>query len=267
MVKYNCPRCGYNTQNKPNIVRHLNRKNMCKPKNFDFDILKYKDDIINGKEFINCEKCNEIIYDKTHECKIEKEKDSQLTAMKELVEKLNEKLDKQETKIEELLLKNTGSNTTNINVENMNIVILPYKETDLSHLTGNDYYKALNKCVLSIPDLINRTHFNKKRPENHNIYIKNMKNDYVMVYDGKKWVVKDQTEAIDDLIRENEWRLEDWVNDGGKKYPKAMEKFKTYASKRDQKGVPEMVRKEVEMLLYNNRDIVVTTRDMVQEIK
>jgi phage anti-repressor protein len=52
MVNYNCPRCGYNTQNKPNIVRHLNRKNICKPTKFDIDVIKYKQDIIDGKKFV-----------------------------------------------------------------------------------------------------------------------------------------------------------------------------------------------------------------------
>jgi hypothetical protein len=264
MVNYNCPRCGYNTQNKPNIVRHMNRKNICKPKINDFDILKYKDEIISGKEFSKCEKCNEIILDKNHNCE-KKDKDSELAKMKKMVEQLNEKLDKQVNiidkqgnKIDELL-KNPG--TTNIiNNNTMNIMILSHKDTDVSHLKDIDYYNSIGRCIMSVPNLIKRIHFDKNRPENHNIYIKNKRNEYIMVYDGGKWIVKDQTEVVDDLIRENEYRLEDWIDEGSKKYPKAMKKFKLYMSKRDEKGVPEKVRNEVKMMLYNNRD-------MIQEIK
>jgi hypothetical protein len=31
MVTYNCPRCGYSTYLRPNFIKHLNRKNICKP--------------------------------------------------------------------------------------------------------------------------------------------------------------------------------------------------------------------------------------------
>ena len=33
-------------------------------------------------------------------------------------------------------------------------------------------------------------HFNPDKPENHNIYISNLKNGYVMMYDGNKWDTK-----------------------------------------------------------------------------
>ena len=42
---------------------------------------------------------------------------------------------------------------------------------------------------------------------------------------------------------------------------KAMEKFKVYTSKRDEKGVPELVRKEVKMMLYNKRDMIKEIKD------
>ena len=61
MVNYKRPRCGYNTENKPNIIRHLNRKHLCKPKLLNIDIIIFKKDIINGLNFIRCSKCDKII--------------------------------------------------------------------------------------------------------------------------------------------------------------------------------------------------------------
>jgi cupin superfamily acireductone dioxygenase involved in methionine salvage len=119
---------------------------------------------------------------------------------------------------------------------------------------------------MSIPHLIEKTHFDPKKPENHNIYISNLSRGHAMVYDGsKKWVVKTQDEVIEDLIGQNEYRLEDWVTEGSKKYPKAMKKFEKYVEKRDEKGVPEIVRKEIKMMLYNNRDLIISNDD-VQEV-
>jgi hypothetical protein len=139
----------------------------------------------------------------------------------------------------------------------MNVVILPFNETDVTHLRGRDYMISLDRCVLSVKHLIGNVHFNPDKPENHNVYISNISKNLALVYDGKDWVTKDQNEVIDDIIRENDYRLEDWVDNGGQKYPKAMKKFKLYVSKRDEKGVPEMVRKEVKMkMMYNNRNMI-----------
>ena len=48
--------------------------------------------------------------------------------------------------------------------------------------------------------MIEKIHFNPKKPENHNVYISNIKNKYAMVYDGNKWNLKNQDETIGDLI-------------------------------------------------------------------
>jgi hypothetical protein len=188
----------------------------------------------------------------------------------ELVKTLNDQLvtqnqqmnnqSKEMKDLKELVKKAGVTNYTNTTNNTMNIVILPYNQTDVSHLKDKDFYNSISRCILSVPKLINKIHFDKNKPENHNIYISNISKGHAMVWDGKKWLVKDQQDVVDDLIRENEYRLEDWIDEGQHKYPRAMEKFKLYMSKRDEKGVPELVRKEVKMMLYNNRD-------MIQEIK
>ena len=259
MVEYDCPRCGYTTTYKSHMKSHFKRKKPCKPTVSDIIITNFED-LFQKNSSSNCQTCKKSFanlysrkrHEKTCNVQIENEK-KQLELKNRLLEERIKELEKNQSQ--------TVNNIQNItqNITN-NIVILPFGDTDISHLRGSNYMKALNRCVLSIPQLIGDTHFNPNKPENHNIYISNISKNFAMVWDGKDWVVKDQTEVVDDLIRDNEWRLEDWVNNGGQKYPKAMEKFKTYASKRDEKGVPEMVRKEVKMMLYNKRD-------MIKEIK
>ena len=53
---------------------------------------------------------------------------------------------------------------------------------------------------MCIPNLIKRIHFDPKKPENHNIYISNIKNKYVMIYDGIKWNLHNRDETIEGLI-------------------------------------------------------------------
>ena len=37
MVKYNCQRCGFKTDHKNNFRKHINRKNICKPRLKEID--------------------------------------------------------------------------------------------------------------------------------------------------------------------------------------------------------------------------------------
>jgi hypothetical protein len=283
MKIYKCPRCGYTSNQKPRIKSHTNRKNICDPIVENVNPKDFLDEILKG-----------VITERKHECKYcfkefsrsdskrrhenickDNEKESAessagTAALIELVKTLNDKLneerkerkeDRQEMQQLKELVKKAGVTNYNTTNNTMNIVILPYNETDVSHLKDKDFYNSISRCIMSVPKLIEKTHFNPDKPENHNIYISNISKGHAMVWDGKKWLVKDQQDVVDDLIRENEYRLEDWIDEGQHKYPKAMEKFKLYMTKRDEKGVPELVRKEVKMMLYNNRDMITEIQD------
>ena len=105
---------------------------------------------------------------------------------------------------------------------------------------------VVNRSNMCIPNLIKKIHFDPQRPENHNVYkhsfsycglmppcacISNIKNKYVMIYDGIKWILHNQDETIEDLIDTNEFvleqKLEEWV-ENGKDYPDIMRKFNRY---------------------------------------
>jgi len=119
-----------------------------------------------------------------------------------------------------------------------------------------DYIHCLNRMIMSIPTLITKIHFDPKHPENHNIYIPNIQHNYAMIYDRKEWKLRDMNDTIDDLIRDHEMVLEEWIDCGGKKFPKAMENFKTYLEKREEFGVENTIKKEIKLLLYNKRKMI-----------
>ena len=153
--------------------------------------------------------------------------------MKELVDLLNDQIkgnnqitkkkDKQIVKQQkqiELLMKKNGMTQIN-NIQN-NIKLLSYHDTDISHLTNADYKACLNRANFCVPQIIKKIHFNPKKPENHNIYISNIKNSYVMVYKDKKWDISDRNEFIEDIIEEKTNLLEDKLSEWeekGKNYP------------------------------------------------
>jgi hypothetical protein len=267
---FKCERCGYNTSVKCNIIKHINRKKICKPILSEIIPKDREKEILDGvKEGKNCEYCDKFYSREDnltrHLKKCSKKPDESLETLKELVKVLNEERsqrDKKEKEMEkeikdmkEIITKADLGNTTNNYITNNNLnIVLPFKDTDISHLTDRDYYNSISRCILAIPLLIEKIHFNENKPENFNIYISNKLGKYVMQWDGSKWVVKNKIEAIDDLIRDNEYILEDWAGNVSEKYPKVKNKLKLWTDKRDEKGVPEQVRREIEEMLYNNRD-------------
>ena len=125
MVIYQCYRCGYENTNKSNLIRHLNRKNVCKPVKRNINLENCKESILNGvsyEDFIKY-KFNTINLPKTSDVD---EKEVLLKRISNLEKKLQEK----EVEIDEIKKK------SRVNIENQNIRIITFKEVDLSQLTG-----------------------------------------------------------------------------------------------------------------------------------
>jgi hypothetical protein len=179
---------------------------------------------------------------------------------KEQLDKKDKQIDKKDKQIDELIKKaGITQNTQNIQNIQQNIKILAYKNTDISHLTDKDYMYCLNRSNMCIPNLIKKIHFDPKRPENHNIYISNIKNKYVMIYDGNKWILHNQDETIDDLIDTNEFvleqKLEEWL-ENGKDYPDIMKKFNRYLAKKEKDDIINKIKEEIKLILFNDRIII-----------
>ena len=196
-------------------------------------------------------------------CKEKKKDDTVKESMEELVKLLNEKDKEHKKQIEELIKKAGIVTTNNQNITNNiqnNFKLLNYKQTDTSHLTENDYMKCLEHYNFCVPHLIRKIHFNPKKPENHNIYISNLKNSYVMIFMNNKWKVKNRDETILRLIDDKqillEKKIQEWV-ESGKQYPKIMAKFSRYIEKREQNDVINAIKEDIKLMLYNNRNMII----------
>ena len=248
-----CEKCFYN---KKDLFEHLN---ICE---------EYKEHLSKKNEgSYKCKYCEKkfssykSLWRHLKTCKIKKEDDEEKQNLLNIVDMLNEQLkdhkkqiDEQNKQINELI-KKAGMTIGTQNIQ-QNIKILAYKNTDLSHLTDQDYLQCLNRSNMVIPNLIKKIHFNPKKPENHNIYISNIKNKYIMVYDGDKWNLTNQNDTIEDLIDTNEvvieQKLEEWL-ENGKEYPNIMKKFNRYLEKKEKDAVINKVKEEIKLILYNNR--------------
>ena len=298
MIFYICPRCGYKVNNMTKYVNHLKRKKICEPilskTNLQKEYMKYdiKDKLNltqnttlkttknvlfhnipqNTTKNNQCKYCDKVfsrVDSLTRHyvtCKDKKKTDEANENMLELVNLLNEQklefkneLEKKNNQIDELI-KKAGINNSTItqNIQN-NIKLLAYDKTDLSDLTEKDFIRCFNHNNMCVPHLVKRIHFNPKKPENHNVFISNLKSGYIMIYDGKKWNTYNRDEIVDDIFDDKhdilEQKIEEWVSIG-KDYPIIYHKFKRYLEKINNDIVLKKVKDEMKFVLYNNRNIV-----------
>ena len=233
--EYSCDYCYKIFSRKDNLNRHY--KN-CKEKK----ISEEADNSMN--KLVNI--LNKQIEDQRKEFRLELEKKDRE------IEKRNKQIDE--------LIKKSGIQNNNIttNIQN-NIKLLAYQDTDISKISENDIISCINHNNMCIPHLIKLIHLDPKKPENHNIYISNIKNGYIMLYDGQKWKTYNRDGIILDMIDKKqtmiEEKIEDWITKG-KEYPELMKKFERYLDKRENNEVLDKIKYEIKLMLYNNRQIV-----------
>ncbi len=191
-----------------------------------------------------------------------KEKDEMDKKMNELEKKIEKISDGQTistTNTNSNTINNTVNNSGIINNNNIEVKLVAYGKEDRSYLTEKDYMNILNKGFQSVPELVKYIHFNKNRPENFNIYISNMRDSYIMVFNGKKWVLQNKKETLDDLYNTKRdiltEKYEELVKD--KKLPeKTIRKFDRFVNDEQDKKIADGIKDEVKLILYNNKNMV-----------
>jgi hypothetical protein len=180
---------------------------------------------------------------------IEQQKQELQTQKQEFIKKI----ETQSKQIEKLMgkLEISGSfNTTNI----QNINLLAYRETDVSHLTDQDYRSCIKKVNHCVKHMIEKVHFNPTKPENMNIYISNIKDKYIMVYDGMNWNLANKKDELDRLYEEKEMMLEEWLDSNPEKELK--DKFMKYLNNKESDECLNRIKDEIKLMLYNNQKML-----------
>lgn len=185
-----------------------------------------------------------------------KDKDNKIDKIEKQMKKLSKRL-----QIKNINHASYVEGNQSITNNSFNFNILNYNETDYSHLTDRDYMNCIRDCNHCVKTLIEKVHFNKKKPENMNIYISSIKGNFIMVFRDNKWQVKNRQTQIDDLYEYNELMIENWYRDYHEKYPHIIDSFKRYLkNKNDDDGLTAKVKQELLLVLYNQRDIVEENR-------
>jgi hypothetical protein len=177
-----------------------------------------------------------------------KELQSERKELKSENKELQKQLDQKSKQIEKLMGKLEIHGSFNNNTIN-NITLLAYRDTDVSHLTTEDYigfYKKVNHCV---KQMIEKIHFNPAKPENMNIYISNMKDKYLTIYDGQNWNLANKNIEMARLYEEKEQMLEEWLESNPN--PLLKEKFARYLSNKESDECFQHIMEEIKLMMYN----------------
>jgi hypothetical protein len=190
MVKYECPRCLYNTTNKTNIINHLKRNKICKLSKDGIDIKpsNYSKTIINNE--VSMEDFFQLV--KNHEELVKKHE--------ELVKKIENLTNPSNM---EGNISNIGSNIGNNNsnnINNINININNYKEPNLEYITNEHYKKYMKDINSAYLNMCKEIYFNPKHPENKCISKPNKKDKYIKYFNEGKWNVGNVDNIIPEII-------------------------------------------------------------------
>ena len=283
-MEYNCECCKYTTNKRFNYDKHMNSKkhqlieesSKSQPKNNPESpqsqhLVTPKSTQISTKvaNDFTCKYCEQKFKFKQsmyrhikYTCTQNKDEDLtelvrllnlQLETQKQELQSQSKKIETQSKQIKKLMgkLEISGSfNTTNI----QNINLLAYRESDVSHLTDQDYRSCIKKVNHCVKHMIEKVHFNPTKPENMNIYISNIKDKYIMVYDGMNWNLGNKKDELDRLYEEKEMMLEEWLDSNPEKELK--DKFLKYLNNKESDECLNRIKEEIKMMLYNNQNIL-----------
>ena len=270
--KYICEYCNRHYTRRQNMWRH---KKTCKLQN----------DIINDEEYALDINARTIIEAKVKE--LEELKKREIQKLKEIfMDQLDIALKKKEQETYKLMaMSGTASqNNTNCIVNHNNdnrklelvLNLNSYKNTDHSHLTDQDYLECIRKGNMGIPYLIEKIHFNPSKPENHNIFINNIKSDYIKMYDDGRWKTALQYETVNMMVQDKanlvEDKIEEWYDNNHiysrDNYKEILNKFPRFLNRlTDSKYVGRKVEQESKLILFNKKDLVLDYQKRMKEEK
>jgi hypothetical protein len=247
-----CEKCKESFPSLYYYNRHINRKTPCIKEEYDQQ----------KKDEKTCEWCCEE-YSRPYTLKIHmakcKKRPSETDELKQIIAKLNDKMDKQYEELKDMKSKISGTiinNTTN-NIQ-QNITITPYGKEDLSYLTLKDYTRIFRKGCYSIPEILKLIHCNENKPEYMNVYIKNFKDEYMFTFDGKDWDIGEKDIILRKMIESKKYLLESKFDDVQDKLPQyAITMFKKFLERSEDNEVINNIKDEMKNMFYKNRNHVI----------
>ena len=254
-----CYYCNIPFTRRDNLKRHI--ENIC----------EFKKKLIEQKEEL--EKI--ISDDKTITIS-----NNELLELKNQIKILNKKLNKKNSNAnsdsnsdsEKSINIEKFDNSKNINIivnNNNNCPINPFGKEDLSHLTNKDYSNYITNLLSGLINYIEDVHFSDKMPSNRNICIPKLDSNYCVIFEKNKWNVKDKNEIFNNLIKKKILSLDKKCDEleNNKIFDEdIVDKYNNFTGEyyTDENGERENIKKQVEMMIFNNRDKITNYKNLLE---
>jgi hypothetical protein len=229
MVEYTCYKCKKMFKKKYSYDKHIARKNPC-----DRQI---------GSTL-----------DNNHECKICDKIFSSYSSL--------HKHTRKNCNTDEIKVFNNIQSIDNRTINNQNnhlsvdgdVKVVKFGSENLSYISDDLFKHILGRGFRSVSEFIEHSHFSRDHPENHNIYIANIRDEYIVLYDGGKWTINQRDDVMEDII----YAKSDFLFSKFKELQAGMtqidiERFMKFMNERDNDGTMARLKEEVKLQLYNNR--------------
>jgi len=209
--------------------------------------------------------------------KIIEQKDLNFKILAEKIDILNEKINKTDVKcinnnINNNITNKVNSDNTTINSNNniinnnINVKLCAFGEEDLSFISDSKLKDIMSKGFDGIKYIIEYVHFNKNKPEFHNIYLSSLRENYVSIYDGTTWMVEDKKKAMEKLIDNKMLFLEEKYEELEDTLPKSTKyKFERVLELNQEKIQRAKITNEIRYILFNKKDMVIAMKNKVYE--
>jgi hypothetical protein len=201
---YECKRCGYTSSKKCNIIRHLQSMKGCEALVSNIDTKCLLKEFTSSKKTYTCETCSESFMSISLKAAHSKVCDGGKTnEIKELIKTINElknEVGNLKAQQQSGITIQGNNNTTIINNDNR-IYINQYNKVETNYIENDTMKDLLGKRSFtnlydSLMEVIRIVYYNEKHPENHSIFIPNIRERYARVFDGNNWVFKEKNEII-----------------------------------------------------------------------
>lgn len=193
-----------------------------------------------------------------HTCPIKKEKEKKeqkqdikiLEKQMERIKRKNAKITKENKNLKKQnkeIKPNKGATT---------IRVVEYGKEDISKISDDEIQEAFEAGDQSIRTMIEIIHFNEKYPEFSNVYINDHKNKYANVFRNKQFAIVPKKDIINKIydkyrkfIEDNVDRFDDKLNQD------QFDDIHAFIDMNTNDKQIKTIKDEIEMLLYNKRNI------------
>ena len=261
---FQCSYCSNKFTSKAGLQRH--KREFCRKNK---DIVDEKDNTQGGNK--NKIDTNALFkqFEQQIVQKIEKKLEKKLEKIKKENARKENRITKETAAIKLLkeeikkLTMDGGNNNGTINDNNGTVQYAPieYGKEDITKISREEMSEAYRNGIDAVLKLTQIMHFNPKYPENHNMYISNIKSIYASVFKDNTWELILKEDLIDRIFEDKKNILEELFDDH--KNSLSNSRINAYEHWIDLDSNNEIIKKIKEgiiLLMYNKRNIPMTTQ-------